>query len=105
MEVSQIPTDQHGHLCDRQLWNHDVAIQLAATDHIELTAEHWSLIDAVQEIYDETGDTPPMRLLIKVLRNKIDESIDSRYLYRLYPDGPVRLASKHAGLPKPKHCM
>ena len=105
MEITQIPTDQYGHLTDRQLWNNDVAIQLAASDQIKLTAAHWSLIDAVQQIYDETGDTPPMRLLIKVLRKKIDESIDSRYLYRLYPDGPVRLASKHAGLPKPKHCM
>ena len=103
--MKEIPTDQHGHLTDRRLWNHDVAKQLAATDQIILTEAHWSLIDAVQKIYDETGDTPPMRLLIKVLRKKLDVSIDSRYLYRLYPDGPVRLASKHAGLPKPKHCM
>lgn len=105
MEVTPIATDPYGHLADRQLWSHDVAIQLAATDQIDLTEAHWSLIDAVQKIYDETGDTPPMRLLIKVLRSKLDDSIDSRYLYRLYPDGPVRLASKHAGLPKPKHCM
>ena len=105
MEVIPIATDQHGHLADRQLWSHDVAIQLAATDQIKLTEAHWSLIEAVQIIYDETGDTPPMRLLIKVLRDRLDDSIDSRYLYRLYPDGPVRLASKHAGLPKPKHCM
>jgi tRNA 2-thiouridine synthesizing protein E len=105
MEMMAIPTDQHGHLKDRKLWNRDVAIQLAATDQIQLTSAHWSLIDAVQKIYDETGDTPPMRLLIKVLRQRLNDSIDSRYLYRLYPDGPVRLASKHAGLPKPKHCM
>ena len=37
------------------------------------------LIEAMQNIYDETGDTPPMRLLIKVLRNILDDSIDSRY--------------------------
>ncbi len=105
MEVINLPTDQYGHLTDRKIWNRSVAKQLAAGDQIELTSAHWSLIQAVQQIFDETGDTPPMRLLIKVLREKIDESIDSRYLYRLYPDGPVRLASKHAGLPKPKHCM
>lgn len=105
MEVIPIPTDQHGHLTDRQLWTHEVAVQLAASDQITLSADHWSLIEVVQKIYDETGDTPPMRLLIKLLREQLDPSIDSRYLYRLYPDGPVRLASKHAGLPKPKHCM
>ncbi len=105
MEVNKNHIDQHGHLKDRSLWTEHMAIQLAKTDNISLTKAHWQLIKAVQEIYSETGDTPPMRLLIKVLRQKIDESIDSRYLYRLYPEGPVRLASKHAGLPKPKHCM
>jgi tRNA 2-thiouridine synthesizing protein E len=105
MAVIKINTDQYGHLVDRKQWTPEVAVQLAATDHIELSKAHWSLIDAVQYIYDETGDTPPMRLLIKLLRKLLDDSIDSRYLYRLYPDGPVRLASKHAGLPKPKHCM
>ena len=101
----ELNTDEHGHLVNRSDWNRAVAEQLAASDDIELTAAHWQLIETVQAIYDETGDTPPMRLLIKMLRQYIDPEIDSRYLYRLYPDGPVRLASKHAGLPKPKHCM
>lgn len=105
MEVTEIPTDEHGHLTDRLLWNREAAKQLAATDHIELTDDHWMIITAVQSIYDLTGDTPPMRLLIKALRAQLNDAIDSRFLYRLYPDGPVRLASKHAGLPKPKHCM
>ncbi|MCX7554959.1 TusE/DsrC/DsvC family sulfur relay protein [Marinicella sp. S1101] len=100
-----IKTDAHGHLTDRSDWNREVAQVLAANDGIELTPQHWQLIETVQNIYDATGDTPPMRLLIKLLRQKLDPEIDSRYLYRLYPDGPVRFASKHAGLPKPKHCM
>lgn len=103
--MSDIKTDQHGHLCQREDWNRDVAVALARTDAIILTDDHWQLIQAVQDIYEETGDTPPMRLLIKVLRQRLSPAIDSRHLYRLYPDGPVRLASKHAGLPKPKHCM
>jgi len=48
MEVTPIATDPYGHLADRELWSHDVAIQLAATDQIDLTEAHWSLIDAVQ---------------------------------------------------------
>lgn len=103
--MKPLNTDQHGHLQNRQDWNQQVAQQLADTDHIILTDDHWALIRAVQDLFDETGDTPPMRLLIKVLRQRLDPAIDSRHLYRLYPDGPVRLASKHAGLPKPKHCM
>lgn len=98
-------TDQNGHLANQEDWNEAVANWLAATDEVTLTADHWSVIHAVREIYELTGETPPMRLLIKALRQRLGDEVDSRFLYRLYPDGPVRLASKHAGLPKPKHCM
>ena len=100
-----VTTDEHGHLANRDDWNEAVAEWLAQSDDIELTADHWSVILAVREIYELTGETPPMRLLIKALKARLSEDINSRFLYRLYPDGPVRLASKHAGLPKPKHCM
>ena len=101
----EITTDQHGHLADPTLWDEQVASQLAASDDIELSDDHWQVILAVRDIYAITGETPPMRLLIKELNKRLDTVVNSRFLYRLYPDGPVRLASKHAGLPKPKHCM
>ncbi len=101
----EINVDEHGHLKHRADWSLEIAHYLARKDGLKLTKSHEHIILAVRDIYDETGDTPPMRLLIKVLRARLDDSIDSRYLYRLFPDGPVRLASKYAGLPKPKHCM
>lgn len=101
----EIILDKNGHLKDKEAWNLQVANQLAQTDNLKLTKQHEQIILAVRAIFEETGDTPPMRLLIKVLRQQLDDSIDSRYLYRLFPDGPVRLCSKYAGLPKPKHCM
>jgi len=101
----EIALDEHGHLKHRGDWSSQVAMQMAHLDGIKLTTKHEDIILAVRDIYDETGDTPPMRLLIKVLRQRLNEDIDSRYLYRLFPQGPVRYASKYAGLPKPKHCM
>lgn len=105
MEITTITTDQHGHLKNPDIWNEQVAMKLAETDDIVLSKAHWQVIFAVRDIYEVTGETPPMRLLIKELNKRIDSEVNSRFLYRLYPDGPVRLASKHAGLPKPKHCM
>ncbi len=101
----EINLDQNGHLMNKDDWSPEVSRELAQMDNLKLTKDHEQIISAVRDIYQETGDTPPMRLLIKVLRQRLDESIDSRHLYRLFPDGPVRLASKYAGLPKPKHCM
>ncbi|WP_154224551.1 TusE/DsrC/DsvC family sulfur relay protein [Marinicella rhabdoformis] len=97
--------DQHGHLANRAAWTTDWAEATAQADEIKLTKDHWQVIKAVQQLFDETEDTPPMRLLIKVLKQRLDADIDSRFLYRLFPDNPVRQASKYAGLPKPKHCM
>ena len=107
MEINKtVKLDQNGHLCDYKLWSKSIASDLASKDGFELTHEHWLIIDLVRDIYLQTETTPPMRLLIKTIKNNLDEKLaNSRKLYQLFPDGPVRLASKYAGLPKPKHCM
>lgn len=98
--------DNHGHLKNHNDWNKSIAQILASQDELELTDEHWRIIDLVRDIYLQTETTPPMRLLIKAIKTQLGEEFaNSRHLYRLFPDGPVRLASKYAGLPKPKHCM
>ena len=105
MEITSI-LDNNGHLKDHTIWNQSIAKQLADADKINLTDKHWEIILLVREIYLETQITPPMRLLIKAIKVNINPEIaNSRYLYQLFPDGPVRLASKYAGLPKPKHCL
>ena len=104
--MNEIKTDENGHLLDYKQWNPDIGQQLADADNFVLTAEHWQIIKLMREIYTETATSPPMRLFIKAIKLNINAEIaNSRYLYRLFPDGPVRLACKYAGLPKPKHCM
>ena len=106
MEINQLQLDNNGHLKDFKLWNDEVALLLAKQENMTLTDAHWQIIHLVRDIYLQTETTPPMRLLIKAIKTNLNEDIaNSRYLYRLFPDGPVRLASKYAGLPKPKHCM
>ena len=34
-----------------------------------------------------------------------EEKANSRYLYRLFPEGPAKQATKYAGLPKPARCI
>ncbi len=106
MEIDKIKLDDNGHFQDFLLWDKNLGKQLAQKDGLDLSAQHWQIIELVRKIYLETETTPPMRLLIKAIKTNINEEIaNSRYLYRLFPDGPVRLSSKYAGLPKPQHCM
>lgn len=106
MEINELELDSNGHLRDYTMWNKQVGELLAEQDGMILSEHHWQIINLVREIYLETENTPPMRLLIKVIRTRLSDDIaNSRFLYQLFPDGPVKFASKYAGIPKPKHCM
>ncbi len=100
------PLDENGHLTDWQCWTPAIAEILAHKDSIALEEDHWQLIKLLREIYHETGETPPMRLFIRVIKQKLGEDkANSRYLYRLFPEAPIRQLSRYAGLPKPPHCL
>lgn len=108
MEIEKLQSlvDSNGHLLDPSIWNQEIAYRLALQDGIKLTESHLEIIDIVQNIFNETHDTPPMRLLVKQIQMVLGkEKGNSRYLYRLFPNGPVRYACKYAGLPKPRHCL
>ena len=45
-------------------------------------------------------------MLVKTMAQKFgEEKGTSRYLQRLFPDGPAKQATKIAGLPKPAKCL
>jgi len=98
--------DEHGHLLNWKEWSPCIAEYLASADEVQLTQEHWDLIRLLRDIFKETGETPPMRLFIRVIRANLgDEIASSRMLYRLFPDSPIKHLCRYAGLPKPPHCL
>jgi sulfur relay protein, tusE/dsrC/dsvC family len=79
---------------------------MAERDGITLTPEHWEIIQLVREFYQEYKTSPAIRMLVKVMSQKFgEEKGNSRYLQRLFPDGPAKQATKFAGLPKPAKCL
>ena len=102
----QIETDVDGYLLDINQWNKDVAIAIAKLENIELTEAHWEVIDFVRDFYQEYNTSPAIRILVKALALKLGtDKGNSRYLQRLFPDGPAKQATKLAGLPKPAKCL
>ncbi|MBN6710334.1 TusE/DsrC/DsvC family sulfur relay protein [Haemophilus haemoglobinophilus] len=102
----QIETDVDGYLLDINQWNKDVAIAIAKLENIELTEAHWEVIDFVRDFYQEYNTSPAIRMLVKALALKLGtDKGNSRYLQRLFPDGPAKQATKLAGLPKPVKCL
>lgn len=97
--------DAHGHLLESEEWTPELARWLAARDGIELDDDHWWLIHFVREYHLRYGNPPLMRTVIAALKEVRPDAAGSRFLYRLFPDGPIRLACKYAGFPPPDWCL
>lgn len=101
-----LETDARGYLRRREDWEPGLAEELARRDGIALGAEHWEILTFLRAYYDQFRTAPPMRLLVREVGRRFGpEKGSSRYLYRLFPDGPAKQACRWAGLPKPVSCI
>ncbi|EIV5804209.1 sulfurtransferase TusE [Klebsiella aerogenes] len=105
-EGSEIETDSEGYLKETTQWSEAMAEVIAAQEGITLSVEHWEVVRFVRDFYLEFNTSPAIRMLVKAMANKFGEKKgNSRYLYRLFPKGPAKQATKIAGLPKPVKCI
>ncbi len=94
-----IAVDDDGFMTDHSQWTKEVAEGLATEEGITLAGEHWKILDYIAADYAEKGAVPGMRRMNKV------GGIPTKDLYRLFPDGPIKKASRIAGFPKPASCV
>jgi len=99
-------TDEEGYLLNLSDWNEDVAQFLAQEEKVELTPNHWEVINFLREYYTEYQIAPAIRVLTKAIGKKLGpDKGNNKYLYELFPYGPAKQACKIAGLPKPTGCV
>lgn len=102
----EIETDAQGYLLNSQQWSEELIPLLAEQENITLTNEHLEIIRFVRSFYLEFNTSPAIRMLVKAVSQQFgEEKGNSRYLYRLFPKGPAKQATKFAGLPKPVKCI
>ncbi|MBY6185419.1 TusE/DsrC/DsvC family sulfur relay protein [Marinobacter hydrocarbonoclasticus] len=103
---TEIATDKQGYLLDASQWEPGMAPQLAEQEGIALTDAHWEVVNFVRDFYLEFNTSPAIRVLVKAIGQKLGEDKgNSKYLYKLFPKGPAKQATKIAGLPKPARCI
>lgn len=101
-----IATDEAGYLKNWQDWSPELINIIAKSEGISLTNAHLEVVHFVREFYLEYKTSPAIRALVKAMEKKLGvEKGNSRYLYKLFPDGPAKQATKLAGLPKPVKCI
>lgn len=106
VETRDIALDKDGFLVDLQDWSAPVAQALAAREGLNLTAEHWEVLELLRQFYQEFELSPATRPLIKYTALKLGpDKGNSLHLNRLFNGTPAKLAAKLAGLPKPTNCI
>ena len=102
----EIGTDPEGYLANLEDWSEEIAQYLSAQDSLELTDEHWEIINFMRGYYAENGTAPNLRVLQKLLKEELGEDkSDKKYLFDLFPYGPAKQAARYAGMPKPTGCV
>jgi tRNA 2-thiouridine synthesizing protein E len=83
-------------------WTQSDAIALAATLNLSLTEDHWRVVRALQEFHAR-HEEPVINM--RQLHDALDEDFHRdggiRYLYTLFPNGPVAEGCLLAGLTPP----
>ena len=101
-----IETDEEGYLVNLSDWSEDVAKEIAKGENVEMSENHWEVVNFLRKYYEEYQIAPAVRVLTKAIGKQLGEDKgNSKYLYELFPYGPAKQACKIAGLPKPTGCV
>lgn len=99
-QTSNLPVavNHEGYLLHLEDWSPELAEEIATSEGIQLQEKHWQVIDYLQEQYKK--DDP-------ITIRKVGKSgvVDIKAFYELFPNGPLKKASKIAGIPKPASCI
>ena len=99
-------TDEEGYLVNLSDWTEELAGEIAKAENIEMSQNHWEVVNFLREYYTEYQIAPAVRVLTKAIGKKLGADKGSNsYLYELFPYGPAKQACKIAGLPKPTGCV
>jgi tRNA 2-thiouridine synthesizing protein E len=84
-------------------WTREDAMKIAREEKLSLTEAHWEAVRAVQRYYAQHEDASTINL--RELHDALDEHFHQhgglKYLYTLFPGGPIAQSCRLAGLRAP----
>jgi tRNA 2-thiouridine synthesizing protein E len=98
-EGVSVSVNEEGYLTEFCQWDKGVAMCIAAEEGIqELTDKHWEALNYIQ---DQFQNKKPL----SIRGIKKSGVLNIKDFYALFPGGPLKKASKIAGIPKPVSCI
>lgn len=101
MAETLAPCDADAYLIDLDTWSEDMARGQALSEGIELTDSHMDVICYLRDHFAECGPESNARSLLKAMEESYMEQGGRKFLYKLFPHGPVTQGCRLAGLPTP----
>ena len=95
----EVHVNDEGFLTEYDEWSRDVGAQLAANIGIDMTDDHWAVIDFLRSDFTEQGETATLRRVSAV------GGFPTKSLFVLFPKKPAKKMSYIAGVPKPAGCV
>lgn len=96
-----IDSDANGYLVNLEDWDEDVAKTIAAEEGVELADKAWDIINYLRdEYFNNSQHQPNEREMVKHFKEEWGGNVSQNDLYKLFPRGPAKQASKIAGLPE-----
>jgi tRNA 2-thiouridine synthesizing protein E len=93
-----VDVNDEGYMTNHDQWTEDIAKAIASEEGIDLTDDHWTVINIMHDQMKAKGELPTIRGFKKL-------GVETKKLYELFPNGPVKRASRIAGYLKPKSCV
>lgn len=84
-------------------WSEAQAREVAEEESITLTDAHWDVVNFLRDRYRREGQAKSARFVSEALEERYADQGGLRYLYQLFPQGPVNQGTRIAGLPLPPY--
>lgn len=89
------------HMLELEPWSENEARRLARSEGIELTDAHMAVLVWLRDHFIECGPAESGHALTRALDEAFTKEGGGKYLYRLFPQGPVTQGCRLARLPVP----
>ena len=95
---NNITVNEEGYLTDFTQWNEKVGEALAVEANIPLSPRHWEILKYLQDEHKN-------QVALSIRRIGKSGVTDIKEFYQLFPNAPLKTATKIAGIPKPASCI
>lgn len=93
-----VEVNEEGYFIKPEQWDKEIAHAIAEEEDIALTDRHFEVINFIRDQFDKG-------VALSIRRIGKSGVVDIKEFYALFPDSPLKKASRIAGIPKPASCI